>query len=225
MKAKSIIILSLFILFSFIEVKAQEDALNDKSTIEDYRAVYPKAGHFYKSSEDYYNDKPVENIDYLPNSWSSGVGGTRIKVDRNGKVARERVSDLTEYWISTEYGMLMRCYEKDFYIVVINGPFCYYVKFLSGEAYFTTDGKIHLSTNFEGKFFAFYSLTLTGEIKKMDEKFLIKYLDKLGLGTQYKNDKIKREMKDTVAGYFFKKVMKNIQYIYLANEESAKQEK
>ena len=186
--------------------------LTNLSKLDDYRQVYPKCCHFYNSSEDYYQNKPVENIEWSPNSYFQTFGAEKIEVVKNEKKENIKISELGYDWMSDEYGMLMRLYNKKAYIVVVDGPLCYYIQFKNGRAVGQPDGTYNYYA--DQKFFTFYSYTLSGEINEAKEKVFLEYFDKYGLKDKYKSEKVKYD-EDAIT----KKLVK---YIKLANQKAAK---
>lgn len=199
-----------------------KEMLFTKPTIEQIRKTRPKACYFYNSAEDYNNNKPVPNVEWVPYSYTMVLGSKKIEVIKNGAKEKIKIFETGYDWISNEDGMLMRMYDKEPYTLVVNGPICYYVQWQFGEASILSDGSYSFALSMDKKFFDFYSLTLTGDLQKMDEKVLDEYLERFNLKEQYKNDKIKREMKDSVNDYHEKKIRKLVKYINLVNEKLTK---
>jgi hypothetical protein len=83
---------------------------------------------------------------------------------------------------------------------MVEGPLCYYALRVDNAS-------------------RYYSETITGEMKKFKEKTFKKMLDQHGLGKKFEKDKPKREMKDTVNGYFNKQISWHIKYFHLLNEK------
>jgi len=191
-------------------------------TLEEERKTHPNACHFYKTAADYYADKPLENVDWRPYSYTMLAGTEKLEVINNGKTDKVKFAELPADWVTDESGVLMRRYNGKLYSVVVDGPLSYYVQFKNGDAYKANNGQWIFGLSSEDKFFDFYSETLNGEIKKMDDKVLEKYLETYNLSQQYKADKPKREMKDTVNGYKSKQVNRDVKYIGLINEQLAK---
>jgi hypothetical protein len=198
------------------EVKA---ALFADPSIEAKRKLAPNACYIYKTAEDYYNNKPIENSGWKP--WQS----TNKKVDivKDGTTVETKTSEMGDVWYSNSQGLLMRFFDKNLYTVVVNGPICYYVQFNYGEVYKDSENNLQFSSSpSSGKYFDFYSETLNGEIIKWSDKMFEKYLKQFGLEEKYNSEKIKREMKDTVMGYETKKLNKMLKYLSLINEKLSK---
>ena len=194
--------------------------------------VSAQRGNLYKSAEDYYNKKPVENIEWFPETYTMLLGVQRVEISKNGKKEKVKPSELGEEWASDGEGNLMRLYDKEWYAVIVNGAFCYYVKWMEGSVTVSDKGTYTFSTSNPNsmdhssqKFMDYYSLTLGGEIKRFKDRALEEFLDKYGLKDKFNNEKVKREFKDSVVGYMAKEKMKIIKYAKMGNEKAAKQQK
>lgn len=191
--------------------------LFSEPTIERYKAMNPNACNVYNSSEDFYANKPVADITWKP--WKSA---SKIELVSNGKEERKKYSEMEGKWFSDQEGFLMRNYKNTLYTVVMDGPICYYVEFYNGEVNRTSDSTFSFGPSMgTGKYFEYYSETLTGEVKSWSNKMFNGYLKQFNWEDQYENEKVKREMKDSVWGYESKKLNKRIRYLRMINEKLA----
>jgi len=207
-------------LFTFAQFNADSSRMliYSSPTPEKFRAHYPNACYMYKTSEDYYNNKPIPDSDWLP--WKSS---SRINTIKNGKIEEKKISEIGVDWFSDANGILMRRVEKTLYRVIVDGPVCYFVEFGNGEALKNPDGTFDFATSmFSGKYFEYYSMTLNGEIESWSDKILEKYLKEYGWLEQYKAEKIPREMKDSVWDVESRKINKKLKYLKMVNEKLAK---
>ena len=219
---KKTLIAIILLLASFAHAQMTREQFKEKfltkKTAKETRKITPNACNFYNSAEDYYNNIPIEDVEWDGYNYATFFDAEKIKLIKNGKEELTKVSDLPYDWVSSNHGILMRKFNGVLYQIVVNGPICYYVRFDYGTVTPMKDSYFFLRNNAD-KFFDFYSETLKGEIKEMNEKVMDKFLEQYGLEEQYKNDKIKREMKDSVNGYMTKQKNKLIKYINLINEK------
>ncbi len=205
------------------EVKA---SFMTKPTIEGIRKTHPNACYFYASASDYYANKPSENIEWVPYSYSMILGSTKIEMIRDGKSEKTKLNSTGFDWMSNERGMLMRKYQDEFYIVALNGPLCYYVQYQFGDISIIDENNYYASLSSpDNKFFSFYSETFDGDLIKMSDKAFKVYLEKYNLNDQYEADKIKREKKDSVNDYHSKEINKLLKYMKLINAKIAEDKK
>jgi hypothetical protein len=196
-----------------------------KPTIEGIRKDHTNACFFYKTADDYYNNNPVKNMEWVPYSYSMILGSEKFEVINNGNKEKVKISESGYDWMSNENGMLMRKFDKDFYIVVLNGPLCYYVQYQYGNVVEHSDGTYYFSSSLsDRKFFDFYSETLKGDVIKWKDKVLDTYLEQFGLMQQYKDEKIKREMRDSVDDYMSKEKNKLVKYLKMVNLKLTKKD-
>jgi len=172
------------------------------------------ANQCFNSYEDFVAGKPIEGK--VVKAWTS----KNVELSVNGSVEKVKIADLPFNWFVNEDGMLMRVYNKELYYVLVHGPISFYVWSEEGKAGFASDGFFMV-----GKFTDtfpndFYSLTPNGDIEKLSEGILGKYLDQYGLSEQYDNDpEFKRERTDCVNCWLHKKASKKIKYIQILNEK------
>jgi hypothetical protein len=180
------------------------------------------SGNLYKSIEDYKAKKPVEGVSVVPDSWRMLFGSESIELVKNGASEKTKLGNVPATVLTLEKdGMLMRIFEKDLYIVVVEGPLCYYRKRTEGrvgrngsEFYFSRNSK---DDNWGRDF---YSEGINGEIKKLKESELEKRIEEKGLKAKYEADKPKRERKDSVDDYMTKSKNRVAKYIKLLNEKA-----
>lgn len=190
-----------------------------KVTLENIRKTYPEACRFYRSLDDYNNNKPVDNLSWQPGSWKSS---DKIEVIRGGSAEKTKISDLSQYWITDEQGLIMRVDKDGMYFVVISGHFCYYIQYGWGYVYLKEDSTYSFGSNSDGKFFEFISEGHTGELTQMTDNVFEKKLIENGLYEAYKKEKPKREMRDSVNDYQSKLYNRMFKYFMLLNEKFKK---
>ena len=155
---------------------------------------------FYKSVEDYANDKFVPGYDIVERSWGdSDFSSESLKIKINGKEKKIIISDFPADFYSASEGSLWRRFNKESYIILAYGPYCYYA-----APGFSKDPE-------------YYSETISGPVEKFKQGWFEKRLKEKGLLEAYKKDRPKREFKDGVNQYFNKLVQRNIKYFKLLN--------
>ena len=165
-------------------------------------------GRFYRTFDDYVNDKPIKGVRIKNGSfgWKVFGGGAEYKlIDDAGNLKKENSKDLpsdifTYKKDNASEPYLMRIIDKSPYIVLVAGKLNYYSLYLEQQQ-------------------RFYSEGWNGELQKFKEGDLKEYLEKYDLLEDYKKDKPKREFKDDVNGYFNKTVNWQIKYFNLLNEK------
>lgn len=164
-------------------------------------------GRFYKTLDDYINDKPMQGVRIKNGSFAwTAFGGADFKlIDDAGNLKKEDSKDLpSEIFtyksdnFSSPY--IMRIMDKKPYIVLVAGKLNYYSLYLEQQA-------------------RFYSEGWDGKLQKFKEKDLEEYLEKYKLLEDYKKDKPKREFKDDVNRYFNKTINWQIKYFNLLNKK------
>lgn len=173
------------------------------------------ANKFFKSAEDFMNDKPIDGVKLT--KWVDY--SSSIEFSENGASQKVKISKLQYTWFCNYEGMLMRVFDGDLYYTVVIGKMCFYIKSNEGTISKTSEDTYVLSGKFSDSWPAeYYSLTSTGPIEKLKEKTLEEYLEKNGLKSQYDNDpKYQRERKDCVMCWQEKKTNKMIKYVKLLN--------
>jgi len=164
-------------------------------------------GNFYKSLEDYLNNKPVAGTRMKNGSFSwTMIGGTDYKlIDDDGNIKKEDAKNLPAELFTYKRDnystpMLIRLIEDKPYIVLVAGKLCYYSLYLEQGSRFYAEG-------------------WDGKLKKFKEDEFEAYLAKYNLLEDYKKDRPKREFKDDVNGYFNKVISWEIKYFNLLNEK------
>ena len=167
-------------------------------------------GHFYKTVQDYIDDKPIAGVRMKNGSFSwTIVSGTKFTlIDDNGNVSKEKAdklpSDLFTYK-SSDFAtpFFVRLIDNKPYIVLSLGHLCFYSLYSEQNKLYTAEG-------------------YDGELDKFKQGNLEDYLKKYDLLDDYKKDKPKREMRDNVNDYFNKQVGWWLKYINLVNEKMGK---
>ena len=157
---------------------------------------------FYKSIDDYVNNKFIPDYEIVPHTWrDSDFSDEAFKVKNDsGEEIKMKITEFPGEFYSASAGKLWRKYKKKSYIILVYGTYCYYVV-----------------PGFSNKP-EYYSETISGPVKKFSLGVLKKKLKEKGLLRQFKKDKPRREFKDNVNEYFNKEVKRNIKYFELLNE-------
>lgn len=158
-------------------------------------------GRFYKSLQDYIDEKPMKGVRIKDGSFQwSMVGGTKFKlIDDEGNISKESASEMPSD-IFTYNGYLMRMIDNTPYIVLAAGKMNYYSEYKEQQS-------------------RYYSVGWNGKLLKFKEREFEDYLDQYGLLESYKKDKPKREFKDDVNGYFNKVINWQINYFNKLNKK------
>jgi len=183
----------------------------------DFRKHYHNACYVYKTSSDYYKNNPIPNMDW--NIWNSG---SKIEVVRNGKTEKVTPGELGDPWFSDQNGLLVRVVKKNLYRVLVDGPMCAYVEVGNGEVYKDTDSTFQFyPTPDTHKFFAYYSMTLNGDLKSWSDKVFENYLKDFGWLQEYKSESVERNVSDSVWDVESRKVNKKLRYLRRVNTKLA----
>lgn len=172
---------------------------------------------FFKTYEDFKDNKPVENISI--NKWKA----TSVEYVENGAEKKEKISKLSYAWFCNEQGVLMRVFEENLYYVLTEGSMTLYVKAKDGSIMKQEGSDYYIvGPNIEGFFPAeHYSISPNGPIEKLKDKVLDEQLERYNLTAQYENDReYKRERSDTVIGWASKKLNKKVKYIRMTNSKA-----
>ena len=200
------------------EVKEQYLHAKDPETI---KKNLPENGcRIYKSYDDYLQNKFIVGERIEPNSYEMIMGSKTIKVTQDGKIVKKKISDYNGKFISDEQGMCMRVDDGFLYIIVLQGPYCYYFRDDAASVSKSADGSFYIARKDADHLpMPYYSQTLSGEIISKPDKVLDELLEKYGLTDAYKSDKPKREMKDSVDDYNNKVQNRDIKYFAIINEK------
>lgn len=181
-----------------------------------------RAGKFYKSYEDYLKDESIAGV----NLKEMSDNGWTLEITENGKTEKYKDTKVPYSWFCNLQGILMRVYDGNIYYVIIEGPLCYYAKYREawvGHSVYVKTKKLcsdySYLPNSNSSFSDYYSETINGEIKIFSNKYFKELLEKYGLKEQFEEDKIKREMKDSVMNIKNKEWNKRIKYIRLIFEK------
>ncbi|MCD6019492.1 MAG: hypothetical protein K0S53_2613 [Bacteroidetes bacterium] len=199
-------LLSIFLLLCSLTISAQLG-----KTIK----VPKTAGKFYKTFEDFENNKPVEGINFVnitPRALS-------IEVNKGGQVEKLKDSEIPYEWFCDYFGNLIRVYDKEMYYVIIDGPLCHFVRCAEANVIPTQTENLIFSPKPDEVFKEYYSEKIDGEIKKFKDSMFDEYLEKFALKEQFKEEKLKREAKDSVLDYKNKEWNKRYKYKLLINEK------
>lgn len=165
-------------------------------------------GRFYKSLEDFINDKPIPGVRIKNGSFSwTAFGGADFKlIDDQGNIKKEDSKDLPSDIFTYKRDnfsdpYIMRVIDKKPYIILAAGYYCYYSLYLEQQNRFMAEG-------------------FDGELKKFKEGRFEELLEKYGLLDDYKKDKPKREFKDDVNSYFNKTIYWQINYFNKLNAKA-----
>lgn len=182
---------------------------------------------FYASIEDYKNNKPMDGYEIGMNSWRMTMGSESFELKENGTSDRKKLSKLPAD-LFTYNNSLMRRFDGHCYYVLISGPICYYILKNEADVYKGANNNFMVAhiPNFDanGKDIAgnpddYYSETIAGEISKLKNKILEKYLTQHSLLESFEKDKPKREAKDSKDSYNTKEIARVVKYLGMINEK------
>lgn len=219
---KSVCIKNIFI-FLFLNFSFNMDAqlihdVNVDPQKDTLTVIFGKyRNRVFNSYEDYKNGRPVEGIKVMQD-----LNYKDVSVKENGTVQKMKIKDMKYTWFCDNFGMLMRVYKGELYVVIADGALSYYFKYEEAQCWKETDRWYVISQNPEPMappFKQYCSETINGEIKVFRGKVLEEYLAKAGLSEQYKTDIVKREFKDTVWMYRCKEINHTIKYCKLINSK------
>ena len=162
-------------------------------------------GRFYKTLDDYVNNKPMPSVRIKNGSFSwTAFGGADFKlIDDAGNLTKEDSKDLPSEIFTYKRDnfsdpYILRIMDKKPYIVLAAGKLNYYSMYQEQQK-------------------CYYSEGWDGIVKKFKQSDLEEYLEKYNLLEDFKKDKPKREFKDDVNGYFNKTINWQIKYFNLLN--------
>ncbi len=165
-------------------------------------------GRFYKSLEDYANNKPTDDFKIKAGSWgyTAIVGETCKLINKEGEIETQNLKNFP-YSIFT--------YKKDMFNDRID-----LLKVIDGRAYkMLALGKFSFYALYFDNKFLYFSDGVNGSLEKFKEKELENRLEKNGLLEAYIKDKPKREFADDVNSYFNKEIDWYLKYIDLLNKK------
>jgi hypothetical protein len=159
-------------------------------------------GRFYKSIEDFQNNKPIEGYKIKNGSLDNKSISVVDDMGNIKKLKEESYPSTLMSYRTDQYSafQLLKLFDGKSYAVLASGKLCFYALYSDNN-------------------FLFYSEGINGELKKYKEKFLEEYLEKYNLLDDYKKDKPKREFKDNVNDYFNKEIRRIIKYINLISQK------
>ena len=223
MKKLTLISLLLYSINSFSQMTREQmkAAIFSEPTVETFRKNHSNACYVYRSAKDYYDNKPIEKMDWMP--WQSN--SSKLTIVTNGQSDKRNNSDLKEFWFSDQEGFLMRYFDNDFYTVIIDGPICYYIRFKFTDVTSALgDGLSFSPTRDDGYYLAFYSENLNGDVIKWSDKMFEGYLKQYNLLEEYNSEKIKREKRDSAWSIESRKINKTLKYLKIINDKLAKKD-
>jgi hypothetical protein len=199
MKKTLLLLMILFLAFTKTSVSQSKNHKDDYD-----QRIY---GHFYKTLQDYKDNKHIRGIEIQFGSYEwLMIVGTKFKIkDTAGYIrkvnAKDLPSDLFTYSNNEDDDpFLLRVMDKDPYIVLAAGELNFYSLFQAQNELYFSEG-------------------WSGELKKFKEKVFKEYLEKFGLLESYKKDKPKRQFRDSGNSYFNKIVIWQTHYFNLLNEK------
>jgi hypothetical protein len=174
-------------------------------TLASAMLVYSQLNNrFYSSYENYTVGKYIEGYELVDYSWSRSFGAKEsIKINKDGKTERVKLTEIPSELLSYER-KLMRVFNAECQIVLHIGPLCLYTWIGDNSG-------------------LYYSETITGEMKRLTDKYFEGLLKEKGLLESYKDDKPKRERWDNPSSYLTKMANRVIKYLEIM-EENAKSE-
>lgn len=164
-------------------------------------------GRFYKSLEDYANNKPTDDFKIKAGSWgyTAIVGESCKLINKDGEIETQNLKDFPYTFFT---------YKKDMYNDRID-----LLKVIDGRAYkMLALGKFSFYALYFDNKFLYFSDGVSGSLEKFKEKDLEERLEKKGLLEAFKKDKPKRELADDVNGYFNKEIDWYLKYIEILNK-------
>lgn len=154
---------------------------------------------FFASYEDYLADKFIEGYEIESYSWTRSFGGSEsFKIKHNDVSERKKMTELPSQYLTYAY-TLHRTWDGDCYMVLYPGKSALYAWIGDNTGIYTSDG-------------------ITGAIKKFSQKDFEKRLEDRGLLKQYKDDKPKRQARDTPSSYYTKVIDRDIRYLRMLDE-------
>lgn len=181
-------------------------AFNETSSLENV-TNQTSHGSFYKSIQDLIDDNPIPGVRIKNGSfsWSLVTGADFKLIDDAGNLKREDSKDLPSTIFTykrhdNSSPFVLRIIDKKPYIILSAGSINYYALYQDQERRYIAEG-------------------WNGDLKKFSGRAFEKYLEKEGLLEAYRNDKPKREFKDSVNDFFNKEINWQIKYFNLLNEK------
>lgn len=176
----------------------------------------PKTGgRFYKTYTDFINKKPIDSVyitDIVHLGWSIQIKkGNNTEKIKEGKIPYE--------WFCDFFGNLVRVYDGKTYYVMTDGPVCHYIGCREVTIIPTQTEDLIFSRKPDEVYREYYSEKIDGEILPFKEKMFDDYLEKTGLAERFKEEKLEREMKNSVLDYKNKEWNKRYKYKLLINEK------
>jgi hypothetical protein len=149
----------------FMDKVAESKGVTVKTTTEN-----PTSNHFYKTYQDYVNNKPAPNI-LLSKGRTEILGKASYTVDKNGSIDKVSVKELaSEYWgFCDRYGVLYRLTEKDAFMVIILGKITQYVRTKDCSGTLNKDSTFTLMFGMSGQggYLDYASKGVEGEIEEL----------------------------------------------------------
>ena len=166
---------------------------------------------FYATIQDYYNKKPIDGYEIEDGGYSEGTFGTTIKIKKGTERIKTSPSDLPSefftyasiYTYPKFIDCLMRSYKGDIYMVLVDGPLCFYTKFQYLEK-------------------QYYSETISGDLKKYSRNFLEKHLKDYDLLESYKSDRPKIQVNTTAEERINNNLQHDAKYFNIINSKIKK---
>ncbi len=173
----------------------ESDFKNIKQLGSSENAAQSSGDHFYKTLQDYIDDKPIKGVRI-----KTFRGSLKFElIDDAGNVSKADSKKLpSQIFVYNSY--LMRIIDNTPYIVLAAGAYNHYADY-----------------NLQSS--RFYSEGWNGELEKFKEGKFEDILEQYGLLESYKKDKPKREFKDDVNGYFNKVVAWQNNYFVKLNQK------
>lgn len=163
-----------------------------------------QVGKFYASLSDYLNNSPIPGYVVKPQERKSTPKGDKFLIGPDVASAKytkasEFPSDLFTY--DNYHGfVLVRAVDEKCYMVLSHGKFCFYAWFFAQDVWY-------------------YSETITGELKKFDDKVFEASLAQYGLLEDYKKEEPKQEPRENDNIFFNRQTSHVKKYVDLLNEK------
>ncbi|MES2762132.1 MAG: hypothetical protein V4677_07995 [Bacteroidota bacterium] len=163
---------------------------------------------FYASPDDYKNAKPIAGYEIEDGSFFNGNFGAGFKVKNGGDATKTKLSELPSQFFTYNYNSdwlkfndrLMRSYKGDVYVIIVNGPICYYYAFPFPEK-------------------QYYSETISGDLKRYDRDVIEKYCKQYDLLEDYKTNRPKIKGNTTAEERIDNNMQYDIKYFGIINSK------
>ena len=171
---------------------------------------------FFATYEDMVANKPAEGIALEARGWFSMLlGKESVLVNRGGQQEKVAVADLKYWGFASDEGVVMRIFDGTVYNCLALGAKCVYLKRLwynvSPDLDMSSDANGHTDCVSEGP-----NAEITSTKHQVES-----WVEVAAMTKEYEAAKPKREMKDSVMGYFAKLMKRDVDFVGRINSDSA----